>query len=176
MANIEPVNLVFSQSPEVEFATNTFINVPIILQYDDTPMIEVVRVVEAGYTSQFRIHHPDGTYLAKVVGSRLHTTEAGRKANLTLRYPAGATVCELDGKPVFEIRRTQAAALKADAELWAPDGSFIRAWGSDWNGRILADKDRPLQLGALFMRGNLFSGCRIGIHLLKDGGVRIGCS
>ena len=31
--------LVFSESPQVELGSNFFINVPVILQYKDTPLI-----------------------------------------------------------------------------------------------------------------------------------------
>jgi hypothetical protein len=61
--------------------------VPTILQYDDTPLIQVVRVAEAGYTTEIPIYHSDGTYLAKVVGSQLYSTPEGQKAGVTLRHP-----------------------------------------------------------------------------------------
>ena len=51
----EPDKLLFFESPEVEFAGNFFVDVPIILEYDDTPLIEVVQEQEAGYTTQFQI-------------------------------------------------------------------------------------------------------------------------
>ncbi len=72
--------LIFNESPAVEIATNTFIDVPIILQYEDTPLIEVVKTQEAGYTTQIPIYHSDDTYLAKAVESRLFTTLQADKA------------------------------------------------------------------------------------------------
>ena len=72
--------LVFDESPEIEVATNKFIDVPIILQYDTVPMIAVVRETEAGFRLEIPIYHRDGTYLAKVKGSQLYLTDAGRKA------------------------------------------------------------------------------------------------
>ena len=47
--------LVFSQSPEVELGSNFFINVPVILQYKDTPMISVENTVDAGFTTSIPI-------------------------------------------------------------------------------------------------------------------------
>ena len=49
--------LVFQKSPEIELATNRFINVPIILQYDVTPLIEVVKEINIGFEIQIPIYH-----------------------------------------------------------------------------------------------------------------------
>jgi hypothetical protein len=35
------MELVFQASPRIVIATNTFINVPVILKYEDTPLLEV---------------------------------------------------------------------------------------------------------------------------------------
>ena len=59
----------FHNHPTVELATNTFVRVPVILQYDELPLIEIVQTQSAGFTTKIPIYHPDGTYLAKVVGS-----------------------------------------------------------------------------------------------------------
>jgi len=119
--------LIFSQSPTVTFATNTFLRVPVILQQDASPLIEVVQTKQAGFTTKFHIYHPDGTDLAVVVGSRLILRPDGQKAGLKMHHPAGKTVCELDGQTLFEIRRTEAAALSTAAELYTPTGVLIRA-------------------------------------------------
>lgn len=71
--------LIFQESPAVELCTNTFINVPIILQYDTTPLIEVVREQEAGHMVKIPIFHNDGTKLAVCKGSRLFLTEDGKR-------------------------------------------------------------------------------------------------
>jgi hypothetical protein len=97
--------LLFSNSPAIVIATNTFINVPIIIQYKTTPMLEMVHEVDLGYTTRVPIFHRDGTKLAVVKGSRLFPTEDGKKAGLTLRHPDKMTVCELDGRTLFEIER-----------------------------------------------------------------------
>ncbi len=66
------------------------------------------------------IHHSDGTYLAKVVGARLFDTPEAKKAGLVLKHPDKRTVCELSGKTLFEMERTDATALKTSAELFTP--------------------------------------------------------
>ena len=166
--------LVFQKSPEIELATNRFINVPIILQYDVTPLIEVVREIDIGFEIQIPIYHSDGTYLAKVKGSRLFLTDDGKKAGVTLRYPDKMTVCELAGRTVFEIKREEAAALKTKAELYTPDASFIKCSNDDLAGYVL-NNNNQLQIGGCTMRGNVFANCRIGIHIHKDGTMGIAC-
>ncbi len=167
-------NLIFFQSPSVTVATNTFIDVPTILQYEDTPLIEVVREEKAGFTIQIPIYHSDGTYLAKVVGSRLFTTENGEKAGLSLKYPKDKTVCELNGKTLFEIQREGAAALQAWAELYTPDGAFVKCAPDIMPMLFIGNEEKPLKVGGVIMSGNVFQGLRIGIWIRKDGSLKIG--
>jgi hypothetical protein len=67
--------LIFSESPKIEISSNTFENVPTIIQFHDTPIIEVIKEHNAGYTTQISIYHKDGTYLAKVKGSQMYATK-----------------------------------------------------------------------------------------------------
>ena len=83
----EAKELVFSSSPTVAFASNVFTGVPVILQADNTPLIEMVRGEDAGFTTQITIFHKDGAYLAKVKGTQIYLTPDGEKAGLTLRHP-----------------------------------------------------------------------------------------
>jgi len=154
----EPEGLIFYKTPEVTVATNKFIRVPIILQYESTPLIEVVTAHKAGYTIQIPIYHPDGTYLAKAVGSRLFTTPAGDKANLILRYPQkGVTACELDGRTLFEIHRTAAAALNASAELHTPEGAFVKCSHDLTPQLFFQNVQTPLQVGGMTLMNNTFT-------------------
>jgi len=164
--------LIFSESPAINIATNTFIGVPTILQFEDTPLIEVIKLQEAGYTTQISIYHPDGTYLAKVVGSRLFATEQGKKAGVTLEHPHRKTVCKLGDKVLFEIVREEAAALKTRAELYTPDGFFVKVSESP-QPELYSDTGGALQVQGITMTGNVLSGCPIGIWIRKDGSVSI---
>ena len=74
--------LVYSDRPSVQVASNWFINVPIILQYEETPLIQVVKEEEAGFTTEIPIYHPDGRYLAKVKGSQLYATKKASRQGL----------------------------------------------------------------------------------------------
>lgn len=168
----EPDTLIFYERPTVEFATNTFSNVSIILQYEDTPLIEVVKLQEAGFTTRFSIYHEDGTYLAKVVGSRLFADKAGKKAGVKLEFPPLMTVCKLGNGTLFEIRRKEAAALKTKAELYTPDGAFVK--GTDAGLAMLRNmKNVPLRCGTATFRNCTWEGFRIGLHMRQDGRLEV---
>jgi hypothetical protein len=166
--------LIFLETPEVEFASNTFHNIPVVLQYDDTPLLEVVQIQLGGFSTQFSIYNRDGVYLAKAVGSQLHLTPDGRKSNLVLRHPPLVTVCELDGRTLFEIRRKEAAGLHTQAELFAPDGRFLKSNSSGVPESLIKADGSALHIGGVIMSGNHFSGGRIGVWIRSNGSIFIG--
>lgn len=164
--------LIFQHMPIVHLASNTFVEVPTVLQFEDVPLIQVVRTAKAGFTTEIPIYHSDGTYLAKVVGSQIYQTDDGKKAGVTLRHPGHATICELNGKPVFEITREEAAALRTQAELYTPDGSFIKC-AENLAGYVLGPQQDRLQIHGLTMMRCTFVRNRIGIWVKKDGSVAV---
>jgi hypothetical protein len=166
-------SLIFQESPIVHLASNTFVEVPTVLQYEDTPLIQVVHAAKAGFTTEIPIYHSDGTYLSKVVGSQIYPTDDGKKAGVTLRHPGHATVCELNGTPIFEITREEAAALRTQAELYTPDGSFIKC-AENLTGYVLGPHQDHLQIQGVTMIGCTVQGMRIGVLVRKDRSVAIG--
>lgn len=161
------MDLVFQQSPDVVIATNTFRNVPTILQYEETPLIEVGKFAEAGYTTRFSIFHNDGTKIAVVDGSRIRLTPEGDKANIRRREEQNLVVCELDGKPIIEMRHTSPHSLRGWAELHAPGGVFIKALDAGVTG--IRQDGSAITLGGMTMTGCTFINNRIGIHVRHDG-------
>jgi hypothetical protein len=166
-------SLIFQETLVVRLASNTFVEVPTVLQYEDTPLIQVVRTAKAGFTTEIPIYHSDGTYLAKVVGSQIYATDDGKKAGVTLRHPGHATICELDGKPIFEIIREEAAALRTQGELYTPDGSFIKC-AKNLTGYVLSPNQDRLQIRGVTMMRCTFERHKIGIWVKKDGSVALG--
>jgi len=164
-------SLVFSEHPVFEIATNRFVEVPIILQYEDTPILEVTKTARAGYMVQIPIYHSDGTCLARVKGPRLFLTAEGEKADLVLSHPQNATVCKLGARTLFEIRRTEAAALETAAELYTPDGAFLKCNNQSLAGYVLASSGTHLAIGKLIMTHCTITRAGIGIHVKKDGSV-----
>ena len=153
-------DLHFQNSPTVKFCTNYFLNVKTLLQYDDTPLIAMTGSVSAGFETEFRIFNQDGVYIAKVTGSRLFLTPDGEKSNLELRHPDKMTVCELDGKTLFEVSRTGPAALSTEAELFTPDGAFLRC-AANPRPDIIKGEQNMLHPGHLHQAEVAHAGSRI---------------
>lgn len=166
--------LQYQASPNVLFATNTFINVPVILQFEDTPLIEVVKEQSLGYTTQIPIYHQDGTYLAKTNGTRIYPTDDGKKAGLNIRELSNMWVCEMDGKTLFEIQHNSGDSFKVSAELHTPEGYFVRYQDTPAPSKLLNNSGEPLQVGGLVMSENTFHRCDIGIWIKKDGSIAAG--
>ena len=167
--------LIYQTAPQVTFATNKFINVPVILQYDETPLISIIKEQQLGFTTEIPIYHPDGTYLAKVNGTRVYPTEDGKKAGILMRSLPDITVCEMDGKTLFEIYHQKGDAFKTNAELYTPDGYFIKSTDAPTPKMINANGE-ALKIGGLIMSNNTFSGCRIGVWIKSNGSIAIGCN
>ena len=164
--------LVFQESPTVVIATNTFKDVPVILKYEDTNLIEIVKEREISFTTQISIYHQDGTYLAKAVGNRLRITKEGEKTGLKIEKHPGIWACEMNGQTIFEIRHQTGEAFKTTAELYTPDGCFIKC--TDDSTQNLIKNREGLQIGEITIRRNTISGCKIGIWYRKDGSCSIG--
>ncbi len=169
------MELVFQSSPKIIVATNTFINVPTILKYEDTSLIQVIQEQGIGFTAQIPIYHSDGTYLAKVKGNRVFPTEAGKKAKIEIRDTPGKFICSLENKVMFELSHGVGEEFKADAELYAPDGYFIKCSDSP-KPELFDVKGNAIKAGGITMIGNVFQNLSIGIWLRKDGSCTIGVS
>jgi len=120
-------SLLFSPGAVIRYGGNRFVNVPVILQVDGTPLIEVISNNEISRTTQFTIFNVDGTLLATAVGTCLFCTTEGVKAGLEIKYPTRATVCVIGSRILFEVRRVAAAALTITAELFSPKGLLVRS-------------------------------------------------
>ena len=167
--------LVFQTSPTVTLSTNQFVNVPVILQYDDTPLISIIHEQALGFTTEIPIFHSDGTYLAKVKGTRIYPTKDGEKAGIAMRHPQGMTVCEMDGKTLFEIAHQPGEAFRTQAELFTPTGFFVKTTDTP-TPQIIDSAGHELKIGGICMSNCFFNGVRIGIWLKSDGSCAIGCN
>ena len=167
--------LIYQTSPIVTFATNKFIDVPIILQFDDTPLISVVQEQALGFTTEIPIYHSDGTYLAKVRGTRVFSTADGKIAGLDVSQKAKTTVCTLGKRTVFEIHHQSGDAFRTEAELYTPEGFFIKTVDAPMR-ELLDASGKVLNLGGGIMSHNTIQGARIGVLIRSDGGCAIGVS
>ena len=165
------MRLYFQSSPTVSIASNIFTNVPVILKYEETPLIEVIQEQDIGFTTQIPVYHEDGTYLAKVRGNRIYPTEAGKKAKVDIRDTPGKFICSLEGKAIFELSHGTGYTFKADAELFAPDGYFLKC-AKDTHADLF-DKSQ-IKVGGLSMTGCSFQNLSVGIWFRRDGTYAIG--
>ena len=168
-------NLVYQTYPQVTFATNKFINVPIILQYDDTPIISIVKEHSLGFTTEIPVYHADGTYLAKVKGTRVYPTASGKKAGIVMRSLKDITICEMGSKILFEIQHQTGDSFRASAELYTQTGCFIKS--SDKPVPVVVKPNgEELKIGGMVMSNCSFQNVRIGILLRSNGSIAIGCN
>lgn len=155
--------LIFGPFDKFQFGTNSFVNVHTILQYEHTPLIEIVKNETLQLTTQVSVYRSDGTYLAKIKGSRIQFAASSEKANLIMDSLTDRRICRLDNRVIFELRRV-GKLWEIDAELYAPDSTLI-------SGRA----NEPFRT----MMGNGFdnssaSNCAIGLLVTMDGGVSFG--
>ena len=107
---MESNDVIFQHHPVVAICGNRFY-CPTIIQWEDTPLMEVGKFEPAGYTTKFAIYNSDGAQIAVVKGCQVYPTKAGKDAAIKPRYEPNLTVCEVDGKTIFELRRTGPTAL-----------------------------------------------------------------
>jgi hypothetical protein len=116
--------LTFSELPNIEFATNTFINVPVILRYEDIDLITLVKQALTEYRTKIPIYHSDGTKLATAINSRIYL-EKDIKDDIKIEKHPYVWVCKRNGREIFEIRQAK-DLYKLYAELYTNDGYFIK--------------------------------------------------
>jgi hypothetical protein len=165
--------LIFTTTPVVTFCSNTFINVPTILKFDETPLISVVKEEALGYTTEIPIFHADGTYLAKVRGTRVYATEQGKDAGVVVRKLPQLWVCEVKGRTVFEIYQQPGDAFRTKAELYTSTGYFVKVGDAPLPDLINA-AGNALQVRGITMAGNVFQNLSTGVWVRSDGSVSIG--
>jgi hypothetical protein len=167
-------NLIFQQTPVVTFLTNTFINVPIILKHEETNLIEIIRnETGIGFTTQIPVYHPDGTYLAKVVGNRIYLTNDGKKSGIILDKRAGLWICKMGSQSLFEIRHQTGDKFKLDAELYTPNGYFIKCSDNE-KPKLMDNSGNPLSIGGIVMKGCTFENLKVGIWTKNNGELIMG--
>ena len=167
------MKLTFQSSPSITIATNTFINVPVVLKYEDTPLIEVIKEHGIGFTTQIPIYHADGTYLAKVKGNRIYRTDAGKEADIGIRDTPGKYICTMGSTTVFELSHGVGDAFRAEAELFTPDGCFVKCTDAP-RPELFDLSGNAIQVGGVTIIGSHFQDVSVGIWLRKDGSCDVG--
>ena len=98
-------------------------------------------------------------------GNQLYPTAAGEKAGVKMRHLPDGTVCEINGKPAFQIRRSEHAALRMNAELFTNDGAFLKWSEESLSGLLTLKGGEGLQVGGIMLKD---------CTLRADVGIQIG--
>ena len=168
--------LYYQNHPNVTFASNTFVGVPTILQYEDTPLIEVVRNTVLGYHSRVSVYDESGVKIAVVNGTRPYPTKEGGQAGVQVSHRSDCWICTRNGgkETLFEIYQGQGDSFRMYAELFTPTGALLKYRNEEMPSIISATK-LGLMVGSSALVGNRISGCRIGVLVKADGSVAICC-
>lgn len=169
---MQPNDIVFQEHPVVTIGGNHFL-CPTIIQFENEPLIEVGKFEAAGFTTKFAIYNSSGDKIAVVKGCQIHSTKEGKDSGVKMRFEPGLTACEYQGRTLVELRRKGAAALKGWAELYAPEGVFIKV--NDSEMAAMLGTGGSLTAGGITMMGCTIQ-APIGILFKKTGGVAIGAS
>ena len=165
--------LLFLNWPKVTMGSNSFIDVPVILKYDNLNMIEIIKEPGFGYTTQIPIFDAEGTYLATAKGSTLVTTDESEIGDLALAQNGDSTICTLDGKTLFEIVREEGDEFLIKAELFTPEGYSIK-YISDETPELFDKQGYEVRLGGVLKDESVIQGCDVGFWLTQNGTCRFG--
>lgn len=103
----------------------------------------------------------------------MYLTKEGEKAGLKIEKFQNLWVCTMDKQTLFEIQQQTGDAFKTTAELYTPEGYFVKCSDSP-SPSLIDTTGNELRIGGMIMSGNTFSGCHIGIWLKKNGSCSIG--
>jgi hypothetical protein len=163
----------YPNPPAVNLSSNTFVKVPIVLQYDQTPLISILRDPALGYTTEVSVYHEDGTHLGQVVGTSVLSSAAGVQCGLKILVLPQVTVCRSANRIVFEIHHEKGDAFRAAAELHTPSGYLVRC--ADQAAVQLVNRaGTAVPLGGHKVRNCVFRGSKIGLLLHANGHVSVG--
>lgn len=165
--------LLFINWPKVSMGSNTFIDVPVILKYDNLNMIEIIKEPGFGYTTQIPIFDAEGTYLATAKGSSLITTDESEIGDLKLDHNQDSTTCTLDGKTLFTITRNDGDSFNIKAELFTPEGYCVK-YISDETPELFDKQGYEVRLGGVLKDESVIEGCDVGFWLTQNGTCRFG--
>lgn len=121
------MQLVYKPIPIVTSLKRMPMNFPAIIPFDDMPWISIVQEDNHGFGSDIQVLNSAGTCLAKIRGTRIFSTEDGKRAGIKLRPLINSTICELNGNELFEIACQSCGSFNIRTGLFAKKGYFIKS-------------------------------------------------
>lgn len=165
--------LIYQPTPIVVVATNVFINVPTILQYEKIPLIEMVEEVKLGYTTSFSIYNSDGIKIAKVRGTRIFPTDDGKDSGLEIAKHSEITEVKLNGSSIIEIQHHKGEAFRIFADLYTPDGYLVRV-NNNPQPTLIDTSGNSITIGGVIFSNNRIANVNIGILVNSNGNISMG--
>ncbi|MDG2071240.1 MAG: hypothetical protein P8J55_05810 [Pseudomonadales bacterium] len=165
--------LTFKKPPQVQLGSNIYVKCPVVLQFNDTPLIEL-----SGYkTQQIRLkthlYDQRGNYLGHLLGGDLVKTKQGEQRDLELKNTEDKISCSLDGQVLVEIIQDKKPWLRITAELYTPCGHYLQYLDS--TPTLRSPEGKTFVFNDQFMNGNMFGSCGIGVWVQSDGSLGIAC-
>lgn len=162
----------YQSSPVIVLGTNKFIDVPVILKYEDTVLTEMVKEVDLGYTTEFTIYHNDGTGLAKVKGTRIYPIREGADPGIKVVKHADTWELLLADRTIIEVQHTADGAFRFFGELHTPDGNLLGL-------KVVPEMNINVTAGGIQFAGgmyadNIIQGAKVGIWIRSNGAISLG--
>ncbi|HEX9758288.1 MAG TPA: hypothetical protein VGB26_10905 [Nitrospiria bacterium] len=92
---------------------------------------------------------------------------------MEIRQLPKLTVCTMAGRTVFEIHHQSGDSFRTNAELYTPDGCFVKAKDAP-SPELVDASGNALRVGGITMSDCTFQNLRIGVWLRSDGSCSLG--
>ena len=92
---------------------------------------------------------------------------------IEIRDTPGKFLWSLSNRLLFELSHGVGEAFKANAELYTPDGYFVKCTDSP-KPELIDLTGTAMRVGGVTMIGNVFQNLSVGIWLRKDGSCALG--
>lgn len=157
----------------VVLATNTFENVPVILQYDKQPIISVDI---SNSNLKFAFYNKEGLKIADIIEEDIHPCVA-EDNNLTVlpKTPLKKIYkVNYNGKTVIQVKQKSASDFEIqEAELFMPDGYKITI-SKGCEIEVKNKNGEKIGKSRVIMSNNTFINVPVGVFVQKDGTINIG--
>lgn len=156
------MHLTHITSNQITIGGVTFVNVPIILRVDGDPIIEMVKDVKLGYTTQIRIYDETGKYLSKITGTRAYPATDDKSVVIEKKYRQWD--CLHKGNKIFTIDHTDPDRFRFEGKLYTKSGIFLKISNEDAVKAYFPSGDE-IKLEGVVMRHVTLSNCQVGFDV-----------
>lgn len=157
----------------VVLATNNFVNVPTILQYEKQ---SIISVDTSNSVLKFAFYNKDGKKIADIIGKKIHwcNVEDPKLTVLSKSVLKETYKINYNGKTVIQVKQKSASDFEIlKAELFIPDDKIITI-SEDCEIQVKTKDGKQIGKSRVIMTNNTFINVPIGVFIQKDGTINIG--